>query len=370
MNKVHEILLLAAVPGLMICIVPVTGMEFRLSWQLAAIWLGGLAFTAVLSSWWWKGFFLLALARTATILPPAYDAYLGLLMIALFLAAAEGFTRIDPDRTMDGMCLAAIMLLLWMSLQQGGWAKTWFSPERIAGPFNPVSGGVFLALCLPACMREDRLLLIPCIVWGIMMTGSSTAFLAAVAGTLCFIFRRYRDQGFLKRFTARSGFAVLLVLIALTGIWFSQVRSFNSMIQGERWTAWKHAAWSLRSEALGRGIGSWQTIFPLLASGDQSLGDVRNEGRSLVMNSVFTEAHNEYVQTAFELGIPALLLIAAFMAAMAWGILRGTVAVHVAMGMTILCATCFGWHVFHVGPTALLGCAWLGLSEGQRREDR
>ncbi len=88
------------------------------------------------------------------------------------------------------------------------------------------------------------------------------------------------------------------------------------------------------------------------------------------MNSVFTEAHNEYVQTAFELGIPALLLIAAFMAAMAWGILRGTVAVHVAMGMTILCATCFGWHVFHVGPTALLGCAWLGLSEGQRREDR
>jgi hypothetical protein len=48
--KIAEILLLGAVPGLMFCIIPVNGMEFRLSWQLAALWLGGAAFAVFLSS--------------------------------------------------------------------------------------------------------------------------------------------------------------------------------------------------------------------------------------------------------------------------------------------------------------------------------
>ena len=40
-NRINTLILLAAPTGLMFCIVPIGGFEFRLSWQLAAIWGGG-----------------------------------------------------------------------------------------------------------------------------------------------------------------------------------------------------------------------------------------------------------------------------------------------------------------------------------------
>jgi O-antigen ligase len=119
----------------------------------------------------------------------------------------------------------------------------------------------------------------------------------------------------------------------------------------------------MRSEILGRGLGSWKTVFPLLASGDARIGEVTNANGKITMNNAFAEAHNEYVQAAFEMGVQMALLMVLFAGCVIWAILTRQAPAHVSAGMAALMVACMGWHVFHIAPLALLGCAWLGLWE-------
>jgi len=388
MKRAQAAILLLSVPGLMFCIIPVNGMEYVFSWQLAALSLAGIVFALWLRSWWWRIFFLLALFRTAT-MEPSYDAYISLLTIAVFLAAAEGFSRIHPQKTMDMMCVGSVLLLIWMVAQRTG-AMTAHFAERSAGPFNPDAGGVFLALCLPAFFRIEYgaylpfismrfrrrwstfllhvpeilwprwIWFLPFITWGLWSCCTTTGAIAALAAAGAFAFRTVQD----KRKLAATAVAILL----MTGIWFWRVDPFEGVMHGNRWIAWKHAAWSLQAEQYGRGLGSWKVIFPLLASGDTRIGAVTNENGTITISNAFREAHNEYVQATFELGLQALALILAFAAFAVWRTLRGSVSAHAAAGIAALFVACFGWHVFHVGPLALIGCAWLGIWEGRIRQ--
>ena len=358
-ERFARILLLTSLPGLMFCIIPVHGTEFNLSWQLASVWLGGLAFTALLTGWWLRVFWLICLAVTMIHFPPVYDAYISLITVAVFLAAVEGFSRIDGEKEMDAICIAAIALLCWMLAQRAGWATAWFG-VRSVGPFNPDAGGVFLALCLPACLRGKWMLLAPFIVCGLVVSGTTTGAMAALAGMAVYLYLTVADK--------RKIIAWGAALAVLAGVWFWKVDSLDNMVKCNRWIAWKHAAWSMRSEMLGRGMGSWEVVFPLLASGDTRLGTVNNENGKIEMNNVFCQAHNEYVQAAFELGVQTFALIGAFLIFVAVCILRKSVSAEVAAGMTALAISCFGWHVFHIPPVALLGCAWLGM--WQRRVER
>ncbi|HCU69853.1 MAG TPA: hypothetical protein DGF30_11705, partial [Desulfomicrobium sp.] len=164
-QHINKIILLAALTGLMFCIVPIGGFEFRLSWQLAVIWGGGLAFAAFLSGWWRRLLWLIALAHAALSLPPSYDAYITLGTIAVFLAAVEGFKGIDGERVQDAIAVGALALFAWQALQWLGYVPGWF--DRPSGPFNPCSAGVMLALGLPAFLRPRWWPGIPACCWGI-----------------------------------------------------------------------------------------------------------------------------------------------------------------------------------------------------------
>ncbi len=367
----------------MFCIIPEGGMPFRLSWQLVSIWIACIGVVAMLSSWWWKAFLILALFRTAANIPPAYDGYISLLMIAIFLAFAEGFSRIDKERTMDSMCIAALIVLDWMALQKFGIAPSWSGAT--AGIFNPDTASIFLAMCLPACFRgwrfsffdfpftyrmlalpawrrEWRYMIIPLIFGGLCMAWSTTGALAAFAALAVYIWIKFTDS---RRFVIG-----ICVLAILAGFWFWQVKPVHQLTDNVRWLAWKHAAWSLRSEAFGRGLGTWELVFPLLASGEPRLGIVTNEGGVMTMENVFSQAHNEPIQATFELGVQALALILAFMIAVFIRIYNRNVSVHEAMGMTALFISTLGFFCMHIAPTALLGCAWLGLWEQNKRHRR
>ena len=348
-EKICPLLLLGAIPCLMFCIIPVHGMEFRFSWQLASIWLGGVAFCAILSSWWLRAFFLLALIRTAT-MEPIMDAYMSLIMIAIFLAAIEGFTHIDERKILACICIAAGLLLIWMSAQEFG-----LIPKgEFAGPFNRDAAGVFLALCLPAFFHKKRWYVIPFVFLGIAMIGTSTGFIAGVAaivvaGITC------------KEIAARVKIIMMVIFCIIAGLWFWKIDNIKGIAGCVRWTAWKHAAWSMRSEMFGRGLGSWKIQFPLLASGDQRMGTVISENGKITMSNIMQQAHNEYVQTGFELGIQSILLIYVFLITAAWAICNGGISPHAAGGLVALAISCFGWHVFHIPPLALIGCAWIGI---------
>ena len=355
-SKLHEWILLGAIPGLMFCIIPVQGMAFRFSWQLASIWLGGLAFCAFLSSWWLRAFLLLALIRTATLVP-GIDMYISLMMVVIFLAAIEGFKRIDERKILACIKIAAGFLLIWIYVQKLGFN---FPKDDFSGPFNPDAAGVFLALTLPAFFFKKQWYAIPFIFIGLAVIGTSTGFIAAIAasiisGCLC------------KELKTKVKIASIVIICIIAGLWFWKVDPSVNITKDIRWTIWKHAAWSMRSEMLGRGLGSWKIQFPFLASGEKSLGIVTNENGKITLSGSMKQAHNEYAQTGFELGSQAVLLIGLFLLSAAITICAGNVSPHAAGGLVALAVSCFGWHVFHIAPLALLGCAWLGIwMKGER----
>lgn len=353
MPKAARYILLAAVPGLMLCLIHRDGMAFRFSWQLASIWLGGVIFIILLSGWWRRAFFALALLRTA-MLPPNYEAYLGLLLIAIFLAAVEGFRRIDEDQTMNAICVAGILLLAWTLAQKFGLAQAWFGPHS-TGPFNPDTGAIFLALCLPAMLRGQWFFLIPFAIFGLIVAASLTGMLAAAIGMAIFLWLSIKS----RKTLAVCGLALALMF----GLWAWQTGEWRQIRSDTRWLAWKHAAWSMRAEKWGRGLGSWKEVFPLLVLQEPKLGKARPHKGKLIVNGAWLHAHNEYVQAAFELGWQTLALIAAFVSVMALKICRRIAPGHAAAGMAVLAVSCFGFFPLHIAPTALLGSAWLGLWE-------
>ena len=286
------------------------------------------------------------------------DAYISLMMVAIFLAAAEGFSRINKNHVMDAMCIASAIMTTWVFAQGCGelWPK-----GNFVGPFNPDTGSVFMALLIPGFFRKDRWHGLWFAIPGVLMAGTTTGFVAMIAACIIALAMHSRALS-LKRAIV---FPMAVVIVA--GIWFWKIDPIQGSLGCTRWTVWKHAAWAMRSEMLGRGLGSWKIKFPLLASGEKRLGSVTNENGKIKMGSVFLQAHNEYVQTAFELGAQTALLIGIFLTWAAISICRGQVPVYAAGGMAALTVSCMGWHVFHIAPLALVGCAWLGMSVEQKK---
>lgn len=348
MAAVRHILLLA-IPGLTLWILPTHGVDFRFGWQLASIWLAAVAFMAFLSSWWWRIFFYLALLQVVVAGPVAVS-YIQLLLIGIFLAAAEGFSRIDTGSIMNMLCVAALILCAWIFLQRLGILGT-FGKSYIAGPLNINATSVFLALCLPAFFRSRyRWVFIPVVFAGLFLCRSTTGMVAAMAG--CFVF-------ILLSKLPRRTVGVIAVAAALTaGIFFIKIDPAKTIITCPRWSAWKHVIWSYRSAPLGRGLGSFAQVFPLMTLNDPDL------------YWTWKRAHNEYLQAGFEIGLQAVALVAIYLMCLsraAWKLRkRMTENQRLAItGMTVLCVSCIGWYTFHIAPLALIGCVWLGVAHKQ-----
>jgi len=272
------------------------------------------------------------------------------------------------------MRIAAFALLAWIILQEAGILRAWF-PSQNAGPFNPNTGGVFLALCLPAFLTGWWWAAVPMAAIGILITKSTTAMLAAAAAVMAYVVisnRRTLKLKFHERAYRRPVVAVFaaLVIVLTASAWFIKVDSLSGIIKADRWTAWKHATYSMQTEMYGRGLGSWATAFPLLVSGVPELNVAGKTHDGKPATEVFLQAHNEYVQAAFELGVQTLALIIAFLLTTVGKFRAATTETspRMAAGLAALAVSCCGFFTMHVAPTALLGVAWLGMIEGHFKE--
>lgn len=340
---------IAAIPGLMLCIAPAPGMPFRLSWQLASLVLGALAFTALLGSWWLRAFWLCVIAAAAFHVPPVYDAWIQLVSVAVFLAAAEGFRRIDTASVMHAFRVAGLLLSGWIILQQAGVLTLWMTTA--SGPFNSNLAGMFLALCLPAFFRRPWWPGVVPVVWGIVVAGSTTAALAAMMAVTVYA---------VMRFGRRAAVSSIVLLIIFSAGWALYIDDPRSIARCARWVVWEQAARSIQAEPLGRGLGSWSSLYPSIVASDERLNfpfELDNGQAGMV---VFMQAHNEYVQTVFEMGVHTGALVVLFLAWSMWRAWRRQVSPRVAAGLAVLAVGSCGVFVFHVAPTALLGAAWVG----------
>ncbi len=366
MTGTTKIILLSAIPGLMFCVVPMQGMGFRFSWQLVSIWLAGLAFAAILSNWFWRIFFLLALAQVI-FNGAVITSYITLMMIAIFLAAAEGFSRLRPDDIMDAMCVAGVLLSLWVIGQRIGLIPYFNIGSAGAGPFNGNAAGVFLALTVPAFLRraqsaESRArrhapcamrFALPVVGVGIWLCGSTTGMIAALAGLA--VWALISRPGM---FRVWSG---VVMATALCSVFFWKVDPLSSALHGGRWPVWERVVLSFESAPFGRGLGSFAQMYPQMIRGDDR---IPNHMR---------HTHNEYLQVGFEMGIQGMLLIIAYpiwIGITAWRKRnRLTEAGRIAVsGIAALAVSCLGWHTFHIAPLAVLGSAWMGMGHRALRE--
>lgn len=363
----YQRILLIAIPGLMLGFIPAPGISLRFGWQLISIWLAAAVFAGtVLRSWWLRLFFILCFL-TVLRYGPIATSYLTLLTIAVFMAATEGVRDIEPVKIYDAMTAAAILLLAYGCAQFGGIMRYFppLSPVSTMGPFNINSASAFFAMCLPVFFSvrpvkifkwtlPGRFSLLPVPLYGLLMSRSTTGFAAAVAA--CVV---YGALGGVSKKVFVVGMAAALMAGA---VFFTAVDppGKKDMIRPH---IWKHIGWSFRSEKLGRGLGSFESLFPVMILSDPKLV---GETGGLVLH-----AHSEYLQAGFEIGIPAMLMLLLFPFVkidMGW-MWRESLAESEKIALAGLAATAVaaaGFHTFHVAPTALLGCVWIGRALGRK----
>lgn len=146
----------------------------------------------------------------------------------------------------------------------------------------------------------------------------------------------------------------LLIAVLAAVFFFTFIDPLHNLIDCSRWQIWSRIIHSFPSEPWGQGLGSFKQFFPLLYP-DTSMVHV-------------TEAHNEYLQAGFEMGVFAMVLIFAYLISgfyKVWKKRDHLTQNHcqAVAGFTILALSCAGFHVFHIPPLALLGAAWLGQFE-------
>ncbi len=345
---------LVSIVGLMFCMIPYGGLSFRVSMHVAALWIGAAVVTLFLTDWWRRGFWLLAVLRTAVAEPNGMPIVI-LATIALFLLALEVYKRLPAWQLILALRLAGLVLAIWIGLQRLDLVPRWM----LAGPFNPDSAAVLLAMTLPAFWfrEESRVGLGVCLVcqagilWAIASCGSTTAVAAVFAAAAV----RFRKEIFaVRQASVFIGVAGALLL----GLWFTQMDSLSGVLSCRRWASWHEGLKQTVVKPLGHGLGSWSEVFVARTLNDPRITTVTKHPDGAVSRSVMDSAHNEYVQMGFELGWLGLAL------ALAWPVwmLVFKFSIFTPGLMAVLVAS-LGMFVFHEAPTALIGCVWIALNE-------
>ncbi|MEH7094840.1 O-antigen ligase family protein [Neobacillus vireti] len=160
-----------------------------------------------------------------------------------------------------------------------------------------------------------------------LYTGTRSAFLGTIAGLLF-----YSPFIWLKFPALRKRFAMLLVSFALI---FTFVNALENSTYLQRifsiFLSADQVLGSDDSEFAGSGRwGIWKTALPLVAeypifgSGPDTLGYVIDQDAVCQYfqekNCSVDKAHNEYLQIAITMGIPALLFYLSFLSCIFWGV--------------------------------------------------
>jgi len=342
----------------------------RDGWELMSIYGAGMAWSFLLRSWWWRGFLCLALAQL--VWRPTGASMSAFAMICLFLGAAQVFSGSEPEEVSACIRISALAVGVLMLLQEAGVIPPYNPFGRPGGFFNPDAAGVYLALCLPAFLggekgRTLKIIFCATVAGGIFLAGSTTAMASAAAAVVTY----YVLEGRLSRVLAAA-----LVVIVGSVVFITKIDPIQSTLSEPRWQVWRHVVRTYPSAPLGRGLGSFREIFPYFVSADRRLSTIEPvmtpDGRKkLRFKTTWLQAHNEYLQAGFEMGIQGIVLILGFFVSFTVTAmrLRGALSLEARQagaGIAALAVSCLGWFTLHIAPLALVSMAWLGIWEAEK----
>jgi len=236
--------------------------------------------------WWGVAFLVLALVSVAWT-PDPLNAGNQMFMLLLWLALFCLGSQSDDLRPFYIGCIAGLaissMIALWQFM---GWHPV---RERYVGalPSGLFINGNYLAeaagLAMVAAVSERMWWALPVLAPSLLLPQARGALVAVAAALAAYFWCRSRTIS-----------VVLLTVIAVAGGW---VLIHPDPAWAERLDIWRSTVAGLTF--WGHGLGSFWALYPAL--------DLR-----VAPGALPDHAHNEFLQTAFELGVPGLVLALAF----------------------------------------------------------
>lgn len=122
---------------------------------------------------------------------------------------------------------------------------------------------------------------------------------------------------------------------------------------GWRWNAWKFAIGKLYPQhwIFGSGIGHWKIIYSKAIVAMRTGGDV------------MAQAHNEFVQGLFEMGIGFALILIGYLISI-WKRYRPDALISV-MALVAIIVNSMVFFPFHIGLSAMVALTWMAILEVQ-----
>ena len=279
MGIVFFILTVLVLPGL-----PSGGVEPR--WAFLSLVAGRLLFDIEIAPLTWL--LILYVGLMAWFAPIHYDAaYLYwhfFILVALFLYARH----MDIRRIAIGCGLGFAVNSVAVIAQARGWdfIPQMFSANHIYGGFyyNPAAGSEAAAIAAALIVGERLYWLLPGLV-PTLLYGTRGPIAALGLTSMVFLWKRSPFVGLV------AALAALLIVV----MWMN--KPYDTL--GFRFDVWWDALSGLTF--FGQGLGSWISEFP------------RYQVHSNALNIRYENAHNDFLQIIFELGVGGAILLGIFL---------------------------------------------------------
>ena len=351
--------------------VPVADGYFRPLFQLIAetgVFLLFAAFIFIFVNRWW-GLFL-ALVIFSTIYPNfgkwSYMAR-GVIVAGCIWYTLLALTVKDPTRLLDALCIIAIANILFANLQNCG-----FDPYKIAtfGAMSSTTGhptglmanknilSALLAFSLPAFFRKGWAWFVPFVFFGLTIASSSGGAVAATVMVVVYFFLKDGRDALIKnpfKVVALAAWFCFFsfgvdppVTIEIERDGERAVITHGQEARTETWT--KGLQLYKQRPFFGFGIGHWKLIFKNMAKPG---------------TSVMVQAHNEFVQGLFEMGVLFPVIILGYFVSTIRRYKKEAILPVTALG--IIALNSIVNFPFHVATTAIIAVTCMAILELQLR---
>lgn len=281
--------------------------------------------------------------RVALLLPffsrPSYQAFhfalYGCLLYGIIVIAGDESTQ---KTVMDMMCLLAIANAILLVLQRFGIDPLYSMKFKMVGFMgNPNEVSALLAFCFPAFLRKKWAWFIPLVVCGFISCVGAGGPLSVASGLVVF--------GIL------TGHYLISASAVIGGLLFC-IFVHGTIVSEDRLQLISESFKELKGNWLfGHGIGRWKIIFL--------------DNKVLPMR--FDNAHNEYVQGVFEMGVGFIVLVFAYFLDIARRFKNNQRLHRPIVALVIISVNSLVNFPFHIAQTAAVAIMWLAVLELELR---
>ena len=245
---------------------------------------------------------------------------------------------------LDAMCLIALANVAMLTMQTLGHDPLYIPRPQWAGTTphvglmtNPNEVSALLAFCAPAFLRGRYKWGLVAVIVGLVMAQSTGGAFALAAGLMFYEFA----NGRIWKPLVACGIAVVLFSLAV-----------DMPHLGGREATWKFALSIYPQHWLfGAGLGHWKIVFSKIES---------------ARACYWMQAHNEFIQGLFEMGIPFAVIVAGYLISCARRF-RKAALIPATAGVVIVVNSLVNFP-FHIATTALLAMTWLAIYEVKLKE--